>query len=380
MSGVISDNTVRSSGVVAPLSAATLDANNPANNTNPTDGLGTKWINTTSGQMFICTDATTDANVWQGQTGGVINYSRGIWAGGEIDGISATNKIQYIEISTPGNSTDFGDLTEATMAQGSSSNGTTGRGITGGRVTNLLMNYFTIGTPGNATAGGEITHRRWYCAAVSNATDDRVCWGGGDQVNVGAGHYSDIIDYTTISTAANATDFGNISADHKTNNSGYDNGTDGRGCFGGGWTPGVYSANIAYITIGTPGNSTNFSTLSVNRRQGGGTSNGTGNRGIQFGGVAASDGAKTNVIDYFTITSTATAVDFGNLSEIASMNAPNQMSSGLGQRGVCVLGNVAAGSSNVMEYITIDTPSNSTDFGDILDDMGSGTGCSNAFG
>ena len=98
MSGVISDNTVRSSGVVAPLSAATLDANNPANNTNPTDGLGTKWINTTSGQMFICTDATTDANVWQGQTGGVINYSRGIWAGGEIDGISATNKIQYIEI------------------------------------------------------------------------------------------------------------------------------------------------------------------------------------------------------------------------------------------------------------------------------------------
>lgn len=377
MSGVISDNTVRSSGVVAPLSAATLDANNPANNTNPTDGLGTKWINTTSGQVFICTDATTDANVWQGQTGGVINYSRGVWAGGEIDGATVTNKIQYIEISTPGNSTDFGDLTEATMAQGSTSNGSTGRGITSGRVTNLKMNYFTIGTPGNATAGGDSTSRRWYVPAVSNATLDRAVWAGGDHGP--PTYYSDVMDYTTISTAANATDFGDLSADHKTNNSAYDNGTDGRGCYGAGWTPGVYSANIAYITIGTPSNSTNFATLSVTRRSGGGTSNDTGNRGITFGGNGT-DAAKTNVIDYFTLTSTAQAVDFGNLSEIASMNAGNQMSSGLGQRGVCVLGNVAAGSSNIMEYITIDTPGNSTDFGDILDDMGSGTGCSNAFG
>ena len=56
MSGVISDNTVRSSGVVAPLTSATLDASNPAKDTNPTDGLGTKWVNTTSGQIFLCTE------------------------------------------------------------------------------------------------------------------------------------------------------------------------------------------------------------------------------------------------------------------------------------------------------------------------------------
>ena len=68
MSGVISDNTVRSSGQVAPLTSATLDASNPAYNTNPTDGVGTKWVNTTSGQIFICIDATTDANEWMGQT------------------------------------------------------------------------------------------------------------------------------------------------------------------------------------------------------------------------------------------------------------------------------------------------------------------------
>ena len=376
MSGEVKQNISVATGQISVAPTATQSASDPANTSNPED-VGAEWHNTTSGQIWICTDNTANANVWTGQKGGVINYSRGVWAGGEIDGATITNKIQYIEISTPGNTTDFGDLTEATMAQGSTSNGTNGRGITGGRVTNLETNYFTIGTPGNATAGGVLTGRRWYAGAVSNSTLDRACWAGGDHGP--PTYYSDVIDYVTISTANDATDFGDLNADHKTNNSAYDNGSDGRGCYGGGWTPGVYSANIAYITIGTPGNSVNFSALSVNRRSGGGTSNGTGNRGIQFGGVAASDGAKTNIIDYFTITSTATAIDFGNLSEIASMNAPNQMSSGLGQRGVCVLGNTASGSSNIMEYITIDTTGNSTDFGDIADDMGSGTGCSNAF-
>ena len=68
MSGVISDNTVRSSGAIAPLSSATTDANDPAVDTNPTDGVGTKWINTTSGEIFICIDATADTNQWIGQT------------------------------------------------------------------------------------------------------------------------------------------------------------------------------------------------------------------------------------------------------------------------------------------------------------------------
>ena len=84
MSGVISDNTVRSSGQVAPLTSATTDANDPARDTNPTDGLGTKWINTTSGQIFICTDATTDANEWVGQKQTSI-LPRVIWAGGNSD-------------------------------------------------------------------------------------------------------------------------------------------------------------------------------------------------------------------------------------------------------------------------------------------------------
>ena len=42
----------------------TKSASDPATNTNPSAGVGHIWLNTTSGEMYCCTDATTDANAW----------------------------------------------------------------------------------------------------------------------------------------------------------------------------------------------------------------------------------------------------------------------------------------------------------------------------
>ena len=47
---------------LASGAAITKDSSDPAYNTNGT--LGDLWLNTTSGEMFALTDATTDANVW----------------------------------------------------------------------------------------------------------------------------------------------------------------------------------------------------------------------------------------------------------------------------------------------------------------------------
>jgi hypothetical protein len=41
-----------------------VHSSDPVADTNPASGVGTYWYNTVSGQKFICTDATTDANVW----------------------------------------------------------------------------------------------------------------------------------------------------------------------------------------------------------------------------------------------------------------------------------------------------------------------------
>jgi len=46
------------------LSDTTVATSNPAANTNPTSGLGHIWVNKTSGQMYVCTNATAGSNVW----------------------------------------------------------------------------------------------------------------------------------------------------------------------------------------------------------------------------------------------------------------------------------------------------------------------------
>ena len=42
----------------------TKSTSEPAPNTNPSGGVGTTWLRTTTGEMYCCTDATAGANVW----------------------------------------------------------------------------------------------------------------------------------------------------------------------------------------------------------------------------------------------------------------------------------------------------------------------------
>ena len=54
----------------------TVSTSDPAIDTNPT--LGAKWINKTSGEVYICTDATAGANVWTNVgagTGDIVPYT-----------------------------------------------------------------------------------------------------------------------------------------------------------------------------------------------------------------------------------------------------------------------------------------------------------------
>jgi hypothetical protein len=80
-----------------------------------------------------------------------------------------------------------------------------------------------------------------------------------------------------------------------------------RGVFAGGESSNV----MDYITIATTGNATDFGTLTVTRGHCDGLSNGS--RGV-FGGGYHSGGTAVNVIDYITISSTGNATDFGDLT------------------------------------------------------------------
>ena len=48
----------------ASLSDATVSTSHPASNTNPSTGVGTLWLNKSAGELYVCTDATSNANIW----------------------------------------------------------------------------------------------------------------------------------------------------------------------------------------------------------------------------------------------------------------------------------------------------------------------------
>jgi hypothetical protein len=87
--------------------------------------------------------------------------------------------------------------------------------------------------------------------------------------------------------------------------------------FAGGFASGSGNSNvIQYVTIDTAGNATDFGDLTLVRNAFAGTSNGI--RGVFAGGSSAST---SNVIDYVTIATTGNATDFGDLTLVRSQLA-----------------------------------------------------------
>ena len=82
----------------------------------------------------------------------------------------------------------------------------------------------------------------------------------------------------------------------------------------------------------------------------------------------------TTEIDYITIASLGNVSDFGDLTTSAQVNHGSLSN---GSRGVYAGGNLAGAEKVDIHYITFSTLSNSTDFGDILLAARMPFGCSN---
>ena len=87
-----------------------------------------------------------------------------------------------------------------------------------------------------------------------------------------AAERSNIIDYVTINSTGNATDFGDLLNPTYALNSACSNKTNERATYGGGYT-GVYTDVIQYVTINSTGNTTDFGDLLAAVGNSGSTSN-----------------------------------------------------------------------------------------------------------
>ena len=92
----------------------TKNSSDPVITTNPSGGVGTVWVNTTSGETYTCTDATSNKNVWVnwgGGTGDVVPWAyQGTAYGYSAGGGSGDTQVDRYSFTSDGNSVDIGDL------------------------------------------------------------------------------------------------------------------------------------------------------------------------------------------------------------------------------------------------------------------------------
>ena len=118
---------------------------------------------------------------------------------------------------------------------------------------------------------------QWWQIAVSSPDLDGGARGLIASGRISSGNPSNIIDYVTISTAGNATDFGDVTQAAESLFNG-ECASKVRMIKWGGY-PGTHVNTIEYITMATAGDMTDFGDLTVARRQVSGCSNGHGGLG-----------------------------------------------------------------------------------------------------
>ena len=182
------------------------------------------------------------------------------------------------------------------------------------------------------------------------------------------------IQFVNVDSTGNAIDFGDMN----------DERTEGMACasrefafaVGGflGSSPTNYTNTLDRVTIASQGNATNFA--DAHRQTGQAASVASSTRAVTGGGVySGSNGATNNNIDFFTMSSQADGLDFGDLPitsrGVSGCSSPT--------RGIFFLGDNAGSTRvNTINFVTISTTGNSSDFGDSTTTARYSSGCSNA--
>ena len=210
-----------------------------------------------------------------------------------------------------------------------------------------------------------------------NASTGESRAGTGVRGLTGGGYNSgklNVIDYFTISTLGNAVDFGTLSEPRYWTSS---HASRTRGVWGGG---GVHPTSpnktsiIDYVTIASTGTAIEFGNLDASRYGLGSCSNQT--RGL-FGGGYQPPGSQVGNVDYITIASTGNAKDFGDLT--VARNYLSSLSSSV--RGVFLSGRSGTNPYtyyDTIDYVTISSQGNVQDFGNLLAAVSSGQAASNS--
>ena len=280
---------------------------------------------------------------------------RGVVGGGRDASNPAVDTMDFIEIATAGNATDFGNLSDGGRDYPSGCGSAT-RGIFfGGSEPGFrnIIDYVIMSSSGGANDFGDMLIAPLTNFALSNAT--RGISAGGLTAPTPAYTTNDSIEFITIATTGNTSSFGSLS---EVNSYAATCASPTRGIFNQGSTP-TYKKTIEYVTIATGGNAIRFGESS---KSGAGAPMGASSatRGVFAGGQFDNPYPQTDIIDYITIATEGNAIDFGDLT--AARSHGSGLSNSL--RG-CFAGGSSPNKTNVIEFVTIASTGNASDFGDL---------------
>ena len=248
-----------------------------------------------------------DLSINSHNTAGFSSKTRAVFSFGYVDASpNVSNTLEFITMMTQGNAIDFGDTSFTSYEGGAASNNTRGL-IAGGYVgsgsgapaNTEQIDFVTIATQGNGSDFGDLTLGRRGLQGCGSPT--RSVFASGYQ-QPDTGTKTNVIDFVTIATAGNAQDFGDLTSQRWGTSACADS---TRGVFSGGLTPSDLDI-IDFITIATTGNATDFGDLTEGYGRGSSTSNSI--RGVNFHGIDP----YSNTIGFVTIQTTGNEVDFGD--------------------------------------------------------------------
>jgi hypothetical protein len=224
----------------------------------------------------------------------------------------------------------------------------------GGRVAGTgdstnTIDYISVSTTGNASDWGDLSVARFNLAACGSSTRGVFIAGNREPVSPTA---TNVMDYITFSSQGNAVDFGDVAnPDNNYQWSAASNAT--RGII-------TRLDDIFYITIASTGNTSDFGNWGTNKGNASMAANAT--RAVAFGGEG---GGGANTILYVEIATTGSQATFGSITLGTGSSAGSSETRGVQMGGT---------GTNVINYITFATTGNAVDFGDLSPQISQGGG------
>ena len=225
------------------------------------------------------------------------------------------------------------------------------------------MQFITISSTGNSVDFGDLTREK-YASYGGIASRTRGIMPGGYYYPGSSGTYTDEMDAITISIQSNAFDFGDLVQGNRAEPGSAANST--RGIIFGGTDPSVTRTNtITYVTIATLGGGIDFGDMVGGLFQ---NPTGTASQTRLVMGTGEGSPANFNSLEFITISTLGNGADFGDTSVTASYrNAAGNAVRGL------IAGGYSPNSDNIIELITIATQGDAVDFGDLTNVRGGTT-------